>query len=67
MPGSCKAKKHPDDWFVHSGLARVYSSEGKFDDAVKEMKLAEVAAPTSQKGYLDGLIAQLESKKDINN
>jgi tetratricopeptide (TPR) repeat protein len=61
------AKKHPDDWFVHSGLARVYSSEGKFDDAVKEMKLAEVAAPTSQKGYLDGLIAQLESKKDINN
>ncbi len=61
------AKKHPDDWFVHSGLARVYSSEGKFDDAVKEMKLAEAAAPTSQKSYLDGLIAQLESKKDINN
>jgi Protein of unknown function (DUF2911) len=61
------AKKHPDDWFVHSGLARVYSSEGKFDDAVKEMKQAEAAAPSSQKGYLDGLIAQLESKKDINN
>jgi tetratricopeptide (TPR) repeat protein len=61
------AKKHPDDWFVHSGLARVYSSEGKFDDAVKEMKQAEAAAPSSQKSYLDGLIAQLESKKDINN
>jgi len=61
------AKKHPDDWFVHSGLARVYSSEGKFDDAVQEMKQAEAAAPSSQKGYLDGLIAQLESKKDINN
>lgn len=61
------AKKHPDDWFVHSGLARVYSSEGKFDDAVKEMKQAEAAAPSSQKVYLDGLIAQLESKKDINN
>jgi Protein of unknown function (DUF2911) len=61
------AKKHPDDWFVHSGLARVYSSEGKFDDAVKEMKEAEASAPSSQKVYLDGLIAQLESKKDINN
>jgi Flp pilus assembly protein TadD len=31
------AKKHPDDWFVPSGLARVYSSEGRFDDAAKEM------------------------------
>jgi hypothetical protein len=60
------AKKHPNEWFVHSGLARVYCSEGKFDDAVKEMKLAQSAAPSSQKVYLDGLIAQLESKKDIN-
>src|ERR1035438_3587646 len=25
------AKKHPDLWFTHTGLARVYSSEGKFD------------------------------------
>jgi len=31
------AKKHPDLWFTHTGLARVYSSEGKFDDAAKEM------------------------------
>jgi tetratricopeptide (TPR) repeat protein len=61
------AKKHPNEWFVHSGLARVYCSEGKFDDAVKEMKLAQAAAPSSQKVYLDGLVAQLESKKDINN
>ena len=34
------AKKHPDMWFVHSGLARIYCGQGKFDDAAKEMKLA---------------------------
>ncbi len=60
------AKKNPDLWFVHTGMARVYSSEGKFDDAVKEMKLAIAAAPDSQKGYLEGLVTQLEEKRDIN-
>ncbi len=43
------AKKHPDQWFVHSGLARIYCSEGKFDDAAKEMKLALAGAPDNQK------------------
>ncbi len=60
------AKKHPDLWFVHSGLARIYSSQGKFDDAAKEMKLAAAAAPDNQKSYLNGLVKQLEAKKDIN-
>jgi tetratricopeptide (TPR) repeat protein len=60
------AKKHPDPWFVHAGLARVYSSQGKFDDAVKEMKLAIAAAPDNQKAYLDGLVTKLEAKQDIN-
>ena len=60
------ARKHPDLWFVHTGLARVYSSEGKFDDATKEMKLAMAAAPENQKSYLDGLTRQLEAKQDIN-
>jgi tetratricopeptide (TPR) repeat protein len=60
------AKKHPDQWFVHSGLARVYCAQGKFDDAVKEMKLAMAAAPDNQKSYLDGLVKQLEAKQDIN-
>src|SRR5277367_6173881 len=49
------AKKHPDQWFVHSGLARMYCSEGKFDDAAKEMKIALASAPDNQKVYLDGL------------
>ncbi len=60
------AKKHPDLWFVHTGLARVYSSEGKFDDAAKEMKLSMAVAPDNQKSYLDGLEKKLESKQDIN-
>jgi hypothetical protein len=60
------AKKHPDQWFVHTGLARVYCSQGKFDDAAKEMKLAIAAATEVQKSYLDGLEKQLEAKQSIN-
>jgi tetratricopeptide (TPR) repeat protein len=60
------AKKHPELWFVHSGLARIYSSQGKFDDAAKEMKLALEKAPDNQKSYVDGLVKKLESKQDIN-
>jgi len=60
------AKKHPDQWFVHTGLARMYSAQSKFDDATKEMKLAMAAAPDDQKSYLDGLEKRLEAKQDIN-
>jgi hypothetical protein len=60
------AKKHPDLWFVHTGLARIYSSEGKFGDAAKELKLSMAVAPDNQKVYLDGLEKKLESKQDIN-
>lgn len=60
------AKNHPDLWFVHTGLARMYCSEGKFDDAAKEMKLALASAPESQRTYVDGLVKKLEAKQDIN-
>ena len=60
------AKKHPEMWFVHSGLARIYSSQGKFDDAAKEMKMALEKAPDNQRSYVDGLVKKLESKQDIN-
>jgi len=60
------AKKHPEQWFVHTGLARVASQQGKFDDATREMKLAIAAAPENQKSYLDGLEKQLEAKQNIN-
>jgi tetratricopeptide (TPR) repeat protein len=60
------AKKHPDQWFVHSGLARMYCAQGKFDDAAKEMKMALTGAPDNQKSYVDGLVRQLEAKQNIN-
>ncbi|MFZ3264415.1 MAG: DUF2911 domain-containing protein [Terriglobales bacterium] len=60
------AQKHPDMWFTHTGMARLYSSQGKFDDAAKEMKLALAAAPDNQKVYVDGLVKKLEAKQDIN-
>jgi tetratricopeptide (TPR) repeat protein len=60
------AKKHPDMWFTHTGLARMYCSQAKFDDAVKEMKLAEAAAPDNQKVYIGGLVTRLQAKENIN-
>jgi tetratricopeptide (TPR) repeat protein len=60
------AQKHPDLWFTHTGLARIYSSQGNFDDAAKEMRIAIAAAPENQQSYLDGLVRQLEAKQDIN-
>jgi len=59
-------KKHPEVWIVHGGLARMYSAQGKFDDAAKEMKLALAGAPDNQHTYLDGLLKRLEAKQDIN-
>jgi tetratricopeptide (TPR) repeat protein len=60
------ARKHPEEWFVHSGMARIYSSEGKFDDAVKEMNLALAGAPDGQKSYVEGLVKRLQAKQNIN-
>ncbi|MFZ3343285.1 MAG: DUF2911 domain-containing protein [Terriglobales bacterium] len=60
------AKKHPDLWFTHTGMARIYSSQGKFDDAASEMKLALAGAPENQKVYVGGLVKKLEAKQDIN-
>jgi tetratricopeptide (TPR) repeat protein len=60
------AKDHPDLWFTHSGMARVYSSKGDFDSAVKEMKVAEVSAPDGVKPVIEAYIKRLESKDDIN-
>lgn len=60
------ARKHPEEWYVHSGMARIYSSQGKFDDAVKEMNLALAGAPDGQKSYVESLVKRLQSKQDIN-
>ena len=44
------AKKFPDYWTSHVGMARVYSGQGDFDKAVKEIQTALTTAPDSNKG-----------------
>ena len=60
------ARKNPDQWFVHEGLARVYSAQGKYDDAGKEIRAALELAPANQKSDLNELLKRLEAKQDIN-
>lgn len=60
------ARKFPDDWNSHLGLARVYSSQGDFDNAVKEMKMAIRGAPDTSKSALEIFVKRLQSKDDIN-
>jgi tetratricopeptide (TPR) repeat protein len=60
------ANKHPEQWFVHVGLARMYSAQGKFDEAAREIKVALPGAPDNQKSSLDGMVIRLEAKQDIN-
>jgi hypothetical protein len=60
------AKKFPDYWTSHVGMARVYSSQGDFDHAVKEIQTALTTAPDSNKANLQGYVKRLQSKEDIN-
>ncbi len=60
------AKKFPDYWTTHLGLARVYSAQGDFDNAVKEAKVALSGAPDSNKSNLENYVKRLQNKDDIN-
>jgi tetratricopeptide (TPR) repeat protein len=60
------AKKNPDNWIVHVGLARMYSGQGNFPEAVKQLNIALAGAPEPQKAPLQGLLKKLEAKEDIN-
>lgn len=60
------AKKFPDYWTSHMGLARVYSSQGDFENAVKEVKLSLTGAPDSNKANLENYVKRLQNKEDIN-
>lgn len=60
------ARKDPNDWVVHDGSARIYSSQGNFDAAVQEMKISLAGAPDNQKIFFEPLVKQLEAKEDIN-
>jgi hypothetical protein len=61
------AKKFPDDWTTHVGLARIYSGQGDFDKAVKEMQTALTGVPDdANRSNLQNYVKRLQSKDDIN-
>ncbi len=60
------AKKFPNFWTSHVGMARVYSAQGDFDNAVKEIKTALTDAPDSNKANLENYVKRLQNKEDIN-
>jgi tetratricopeptide (TPR) repeat protein len=60
------AKKDPNDWLVHDGTARIYSSQGNYDAALKEIKLSLAGAPDNQKIFIEPLVKKLEARQDIN-
>ncbi len=60
------AKKNPDLWIVHVGLARMYSAQGDFANASREMATAITSAPDPQKAPLQAFAKRLEAKEDIN-
>lgn len=61
------AKKFPDYWTSHVGLARVYSGQGDFDNAVKEMQTALTGVPDdANRSAIENYVKRLQSKDDIN-
>jgi tetratricopeptide (TPR) repeat protein len=60
------AKRNPDSWIVHVGMARMYSGKGDYANASKELATAQTTAPDVQKQPLQALAKRLEAKQDIN-
>lgn len=59
-------KKDPNNWLVHSEVARIACAKGDFDKAVKEMKLSAAGAPDQNKPFMENLAKRLEAKENIN-
>ncbi|MGN6183793.1 MAG: DUF2911 domain-containing protein [Thermoanaerobaculia bacterium] len=61
------AKRHPNEWPVNVGLARGYSANGRYKDALKYAKLALAQAPDElNKKSLAAGIKKLEAGQDMN-
>jgi Protein of unknown function (DUF2911) len=61
------AKRYPNTWPVHVGLARGYSAAGRYKDALKHAKLALAQAPDdANRQNLQAGIKKLEEGKDMN-
>jgi len=59
-------KRYPDAWVSHLAQARLATGDGKYDQAVAQLKLSYNGAPEQIKPQLDALLKQLEAKEDIN-
>jgi hypothetical protein len=59
-------KKYPNTWESHLAQARLYTGDGNYDAAIKEMKLSTNGAPEQLKPQIEALLKQLEAKQDIN-
>ena len=61
------AAKNPNQFTTLMGLARGYSANGDYKNALKNAKLALALAPNAQnKTFVEGAIKKLEEGKDIN-
>jgi len=60
------ARKNPNDWIVHMGLGRMYSAQGDYVNAAKEMRVALSGAPEPNKAFLQNFVKRLDAKDDIN-
>lgn len=61
------AKRNPNTWVVHVGLARGYSANGRYKDALKHAKLALAQAPDDlNRRNLEAGIKKLEQGQDMN-
>jgi tetratricopeptide (TPR) repeat protein len=60
------AKKNPNSWIVHVGLGRMYSAQGDYPSAAKEMRIALASAPEPNKPFLENFAKRLDAKEDIN-
>lgn len=59
-------EKRPDEWYTHGEISRMASARGDFPTALKEMRFALAGAPEQARSQIQGLIARLEKKQDIN-
>jgi hypothetical protein len=61
------AKKNPNQFTTHVGLARGYSANADFKNALAQAKLALPLAPDPvNKSSVESMIKKLENKQDIN-
>lgn len=59
-------KRYPNEWLSHAGMARIYSGQGDFENAQKELKLCLTGAPDQQKQSIENMLKRLANKEDIN-